>query len=115
MAKLKSILRAVTGVDLAAMDVEIARMEGELKKLQVTREALGKLQGLLGTGANGEADPTIAAGTTLERIRAFLAGGKEETTAAIAAAVGMERGAVYQAMRKHPEEFRQRDNLWRLK
>ncbi len=111
MAKLKSILRAVTGIDLAAMDGEIERIEAEVGKLKVTREALGRLKATLGNGA----DPTVLQGTILERATAFLRDGKEATAAEIAEGIGAERPTVYTALRKHEELFRQKENRWRLK
>ncbi len=110
MAKLKAILRAVTGIDLKAMDEEIERQEAELVKLRTTRQALGQLQATLG------ADPTRPAeGTILDRVRSFLAGGNEATTLEIAAAIGAERAPTYAAIRKHQDEFRLKENRWRLK
>ncbi len=111
MAKLKAILRAVTGIDLKAIDEEIERQKAELVKLQTTRQALGQLQSTLSNGA----DPTAAPGTILDRVRAFLAGGKEATTNEIASAIGAERTPTYAAIKKHEAEFRQRENRWRLK
>jgi len=108
--------RSLAGIDLAAMDVEIERQKAELDKLMHTRVLIAQIQESVASNGSNVADPTRPAKQTIaDRIRSFLAGGKEATAAEIAEGIGVDRAPVYSAMRSHEEAFRQKENRWRLK
>lgn len=113
---IKKVIGSLKRVQLADIDAEMGRLKAELVQLQ-------KLRDLIGAGPNGQAGPEAAngrptmAGPVRQRVRAYLETAKKPASATeIAAAIGEDRAAVYQALKKDSQqEFKLVADGWKLR